>query len=191
VTSEAFATGGWDAASDALAGLMSDKRPEITWTYVVLANDRSVLELWRAFRDVGNALAGNPAACHSYFIGRGNAPSDLESVKSSVARRAAAYLSGKANLIKGTTPTIPSAQTARPLFDRAMAAGAPFSDAEWNIVENPATELPNAPDVVACAAQIKFFDKILSLPDHDAAQLIRYEWARPLAMQLSAKNHSS
>ena len=187
-TSEAFAAGGWNAANDALQALMSAKQREITWTYVVHADDRFVLALWRAYRDVGKALASDPTACRSYLNDGGSAPPHLDVVKSSAAQEAAAYRSGAANMVNGTAPIIPSDQIARSLFDRATAIGAPYSVAEWNVVAHRAAELRSTPDAVVCAARIKFFDKILSLPDHDAAQLIRYEWGRPIARKFSSNS---
>jgi hypothetical protein len=186
-TADAFAAGGWDAANDELNALMGAKQPEITWAYVH-ADDRSILGLWRAYRDVGKALAGNSRACRSYLNDGGNAPHDLASVKLSIVRKAAAYRSGAANLANGMAPIIPSAQIARSLFDRAMASGTGYSVDEWNVVAHGAGTLRNTPDVVVCSARIKFFDKILSLPEHDAAELIRYEWGNPIAWKFAANS---
>ncbi len=183
-TSEAFSAGGWNAANDELHALMSAKQLEVTWAYVH-ADDQFVLGLWRAYRDVGKALASNPTACRSYLNDGGEPPADFYGARSSVAQKAAAYRSGAANLANGTAPIIPSDQIARSLFDRAMAIGTLYSVAEWNVVAHKAAELHSTPDAVVCTARIKFFDKILSLPDHDAAQLIRYEWGQSIAWKFS------
>jgi hypothetical protein len=187
-TADAFATGGWDAANDELHTLMSAKAQQIEWTYIVLADDQSLLAVWRAYRDVGKALAANPAACRSYLADGGRAPPNTQGLKSAADQKAAAYRSGAANLVKGMAPIFPSDQVARALFDRAMASGPTFSVAEWNVVTHKTAGLPNPPDAVVCAAQIKFFDKILSLPDRDAAQLIRYEWGPAIARLFSASS---
>jgi hypothetical protein len=189
-TADAFAAGGWDAANDALSALMSDKQSDIAWAYIFNADDQFVVGVWRAYRDVGKVLAGNPKVCRSYLSDGGDAPPDIASVKLAAVRKAAAYRSGVANLTRGMAATIPSDQTARSLYDRAMASGAPFSATEWNVVAPQAGKLPGAPDAVVCAAKIKFFDKILSLPDHDAAQLIRYKWAKPFARKFTANGRS-
>jgi hypothetical protein len=192
VTADAFAMGGWDAANDALNGLMDAREAEINWTYVVLADDRSVVALWRAYRDVGKALAdSSPKTCRSYLNDGGDAPSGSPGLKTASDRKAAAYRSGSANLVKGMAPVFPSNETARSLYDRAMALGSPFSVAEWNVIVHQAAKSPDTPNEIVCTARIKFFDKILSLPEHDAAQLIRYEWAPPIAWQLSATGRLS
>jgi hypothetical protein len=185
-TSEAFATGGWDASSDALYALMGDKRSEITWTYVFNADDQFLPPLWSTYRDVGKALAGDPAACRSYLNGRGSAPPDLPGVKLATTQKAAAYKAGIANLANGKGPGIPSDQVGWPLYDRAMAIGVPYSADEWNFIAQKARDTRDTPDAVACAARIKFFDKVLSLPDHDAAQLIRWYWATPIVRKLTS-----
>jgi hypothetical protein len=189
-TAEAFATGGWDAANDEMSRLMSAKEQQIEWTYIVLADDQSLLGVWRAYRDVGRALAVNPAACRSYINNGGRAPPGTPGVKLADARKADAYRSGLANLVKGMAPIFPSDQVARSLFDRAMAMGSPFSIAEWNVIVHQAAQSPDTPDAVVCASRTKFFDKILGLPDRDAAQLIRYEWGPPMARQFNANSRS-
>jgi hypothetical protein len=184
VTASSYSRGGWPAADDALATLMLDKQAVVVRAKL-LADDPLVVALWRRYLDSMRALQARPAACR-YYHAIGRAPSTAfatarrEVVEASRAAQAA-YFSGRRNIAAGTAPEPPSPDALAALLDKSTALGRPLTAAEWDAIK--AGTRAAVSDAVLCAAQIKFFENILALPESEAAALIRGHWRAWLAEQ--------
>jgi hypothetical protein len=186
-TAEAYANGGWSAANDVLDAMMLEKQPEITWT-LIHADDPLVVALWQRYLDAMSRLRAKPGVCRYYVSERRGRdvsfPSARGEYRAAHAAANAAFTSGAKNLNHRTAPQLPSQDAANDLLEKSTALGKPYSEDESAALSlGKVRHEREVSDTVACAAQIKYFENILALPEPEAAALIRYQWGHGIAAE--------
>ena len=133
-------------------------------------------------------LAGQPADC-AYYVGAGRGstlslPTQPEEREAALTAAAAAYRSGLANLMAQKAPALPTETAAAALLAKSAALGTAYSEEERAALGLGKTSIYRpASDEVACAAKIKLYENVLTLPEAEAAALIRDRWGGWLAVQ--------